>query len=362
MPHLRLQNLEKRYDATVAVRGLTLSLEKGRLLSLLGPSGCGKTTTLRMIAGFVAPTAGTISIGDARIDRDPPERRNIGMVFQNYALFPHMTAARNVEFGLRMRAVARAERDARVAEALEMVGLAALAARYPAQLSGGQQQRVALARALVIRPDVLLLDEPLSNLDAALRAEMRAEIRALQRRTGITTVLVTHDQAEALAMSDRVAVMSEGELVEEGTPEELASRPRRLFTAGFLSARTALPGRVERDGGAARFVAEGGIALDLPADAPVGADHAVLRASRLRLLPAGADPGGAAFAVPVSVERASFLGDTIEIEVAAGGRRIAVVRPAGEDLPPVGAAALLAAPADAVTFIAEPHTHGGPRT
>jgi putative spermidine/putrescine transport system ATP-binding protein len=353
MAHLELAGLEKRFDATVAVRAMSMTVERGQLVSLLGPSGCGKTTTLRMVAGFVAPTAGTIRLAGRQIVGVPPERRNIGMVFQSYALFPHMTVAGNVAFGLKTRGVGRADRDARTARALDLVGLSALAGRYPAQLSGGQQQRVALARALVIEPDVLLLDEPLSNLDAALRAEMRGEIRRLQRRLGITTLLVTHDQQEALGLSDRIVVMDRGELVEDATPEALSDRPRRLFTATFLGARTALPGRVVADDGGPRFVAEGGIVVRLDAPGPVGATHAVLRAARLSFAPAGGD----VLAVPGRVATVGYLGDQVEFTVEAAGASIRVIRPTGGPLPAAGEAVTVHGGPDAVAVLSEPRVN-----
>jgi len=246
MAHLELTGLSKRYGENVAIADVTLAIARGSFVSLLGPSGCGKTTTLRMVAGFIAPDSGTIRLDGRAIERDPPHLRHIGMVFQNYALFPHLSVAGNVEFGLRMRDVAVVDRNARVAEAIAAVELKGFETRYPAQLSGGQQQRVALARALVIRPELLLLDEPLSNLDASLRGEMRREIRALQRRHGITTLFVTHDQEEALSLSDRVVVMEKGRVIEDATPGELSESPRRLFSARFLGARTVLAGTVDR--------------------------------------------------------------------------------------------------------------------
>src|SRR5215468_2652057 len=210
MPFLELDKLTKRFGDQLAVDSLSLVVDKGEFVTLLGPSGCGKTTTLQMIAGFADVTSGNIRLEGRDLLAVKPARRGLGIVFQSYALFPHMTAGANVAFGLEMQAVGRAERDARVREALALVGLAGLAERYPRRLSGGQQQRVALARALVIRPDVLLLDEPLSNLDAKLRIELRSEIRRVCKETGITAVYVTHDQKEALSMADRVAVLSHG--------------------------------------------------------------------------------------------------------------------------------------------------------
>jgi putative spermidine/putrescine transport system ATP-binding protein len=221
MARLELQTLSKRYGDFHAVREVSLDIADGEFLVLLGPSGCGKTTTLRMIAGFVTPSGGSIRIGGNDITALPPWKRNTGLVFQSYALFPHLTVAQNVAFGLEMRKAARDDIAARVTEALRLVRLGHLAERLPRQLSGGQQQRVALARALAIRPDVLLLDEPLSNLDAKLREEVRVEIRELQRQLGLTTVMVTHDQEEALTVADRLVVMSEGEVRQNGTQRDL---------------------------------------------------------------------------------------------------------------------------------------------
>ena len=234
MSDLRLEGITKRYGAVSAVEGVNLEVRDGEFLTLLGPSGCGKTTTLGLIAGFFPPSAGEIYLKGRPVAGLPPFKRDIGVVFQDYALFPHMTAGENVAFGLKMRGVERSETDARVKEALELVQLRGLADRRPLELSGGQRQRVALARALVIRPAVLLLDEPLSNLDLKLREEMRVEIAGLQRRLGITTVFVTHDQGEALVMSDRIAVMQAGRIVQLGRPAEIYERPASRFVAEFI--------------------------------------------------------------------------------------------------------------------------------
>ncbi len=230
---VRVHDVSVAYGPTAALRNLSLEVHPGEMLALLGPSGCGKTTLLRAIAGFLAHT-GEIYIGEARATPLPSHRRNLGMVFQDYALFPHMTVADNVGFGLRMRRVPRTERAARVEEAITLVGLGEVGLRLPRQLSGGQQQRVALARALVIRPSVLLLDEPLSALDRKLREEMELELRLLQKRVGITTIFVTHDQEEALAISDRIAVMHSGRVLQVGTPEEIYDRPRHEFVSAFV--------------------------------------------------------------------------------------------------------------------------------
>ena len=230
---VRLDRISVRYRDVVAVDNVNLVLPAGEILALLGPSGCGKSTLLRSVAGFVSH-AGDIHIGDKVMTRVPPHRRNIGMVFQDYALFPHMTVAENVGFGLKMRRVAGQEIAARVAEALALVGLEGLSSRMARQLSGGQQQRVALARSLVIRPAVLLLDEPLSALDKKLREEMRVELRRIQRLTGVTTIFVTHDQDEALGLADRLALMSKGSLLQIGKPEEIYRRPVSPFVAQFV--------------------------------------------------------------------------------------------------------------------------------
>ncbi|HET7264237.1 MAG TPA: ABC transporter ATP-binding protein [bacterium] len=244
MAEIRLRGLTKRFGDVVAVDGLTLDAASGELVALLGPSGCGKTTTLRMVAGFETPTAGQILLDDRDVTGVAPERRNCGMVFQHYALFPHLTVAQNVAFGLEMRQVPRAEIARRAAEILDRVGLGGLGGRFPRQLSGGQQQRTALARALVINPSVLLLDEPLANLDAKLREEMRFYIRSLQREFGITTLYVTHDQAEALVLADRVAVMMDGVLRQFDAPEEIYHRPKSAAVAAFIGLTNLLPGRV----------------------------------------------------------------------------------------------------------------------
>ncbi len=225
-----------------------MAIEPGSLVALLGPSGCGKTTTLRMIAGLLDPSAGEILLDDRPITRLPAYRRNIGMLFQNYALFPHMNVAENVGFGLEARGVGRDARAARTAAALRLVQLGDYGARLPAQLSGGQQQRVALARALVIQPALLLLDEPLGALDKSLRQSMQVELRALQRRLGITTVMVTHDQDEALTMADRIAIMRDGQLEQTGAPAEIYQRPASRFVASFLGAANFFRGRVDRVG------------------------------------------------------------------------------------------------------------------
>src|SRR5262245_33184553 len=238
MPGVAIAGLTKRYGDVGAVVGLDLTVRPGELVALLGPSGCGKTTTLRLVAGFIAPDGGEIRVGDRVLSSPtmviPPERRRMAMIFQSYALWPHMTVTQNVAYGLRFAGVPRPERERRVEAMLQVVQLGGYGARYPGELSGGQQQRVAVARALVVEPEILLLDEPLSNLDASLREEMRFEIRRLHEQFGITTLYVTHDQAEAMVISDRVAVLQTGRVVQIGTAEELFETPRTRFVAEFI--------------------------------------------------------------------------------------------------------------------------------
>ncbi len=234
MSFLVLDQLTRRFGDHAAVDALSLAVERGEFVSLLGPSGCGKTTTLQMIAGFVVPTSGAIRLENHDLHSVHPSQRGLGIVFQSYALFPHLTVAENVAFGLQMRKIARAECQLRVTETLKLVGLDGFAERYPRRMSGGQQQRVALARALVIRPSILLLDEPLSNLDAKLREEMQIELRQIQRASGTTTILVTHDQAEAMALSDRIVVMNKGRVEQIAAPHEAYENPATPFVANFL--------------------------------------------------------------------------------------------------------------------------------
>ena len=261
---LSLADLTAHSGTTKVLDALTMDVGGGELVSLLGASGCGKTTTLRLIAGFLAPTTGTIRLGTTDLVRLPAHRRDIGLVFQSYALFPHLTVEGNVGFGLRQRGIAAGERQRRVGEMLERVGLSPLADRLPGALSGGQRQRVALARALVINPRLLMFDEPLSNLDAKLRVEMRAEIRTLQRANGTTAIFVTHDQEEAFSISDRVAIMHQGRIMQYAAPEVLYQRPANDFVARFVGFENLIPMRVvARQGGAVTAEARG-VTLDLP--------------------------------------------------------------------------------------------------
>jgi putative spermidine/putrescine transport system ATP-binding protein len=309
MADLSLNGLSKHYGDFYAVREVSLSIADGEFLVLLGPSGCGKTTTLRMVAGFIEPSAGHVRLAGQDVTLLPPWKRNAGMVFQSYALFPHMTVAQNVAFGLEMRKLPRADIERRVEEVLALVRLGGYGGRLPRQLSGGQQQRVALARALAIRPDVLLLDEPLSNLDAKLRQEVRVEIRELQRQLGLTTVMVTHDQEEALTMADRLVVMNEGSVRQVGSQRDLYERPADRFVAGFVGRTTFLAGAVEAPG---RFRSDGGLALACTGGSP-GRAALSLRPERVEI---GLQPrSGLDNCLPGTVEFVSYLGALIDIHV-----------------------------------------------
>jgi putative spermidine/putrescine transport system ATP-binding protein len=310
MARVELQDLGKTYGGgVVAVAGVSLAIAQGELVALLGPSGCGKTTTLRMIAGFIAATSGRVLIGGRDVTDLPPYRRDTGMVFQGYALFPHMSVAENVAFGLEMRRVEQAAIASRVAEALRLVRLEGLGGRLPRELSGGQQQRVALARALVVNPAVFLLDEPLSNLDAKLRHEVRIEIRQLQQRLGLTTIFVTHDQEEALTLADRLVLMNKGAIQQIGSPEDLYNRPANLFVADFIGKANVIRGRLESPG---TFASAGGMAVRCAAGALAGGSDAalVLRPERIALSPAPVT--GRTNAVGGRIERLTYLGPLTE--------------------------------------------------
>jgi len=318
VPFLEIQGLVKRYGTVAAVDGVDLAVERGEFLSLLGPSGCGKSTTLLAIAGFVEPSAGRIRIDGREMAQVKPNRRNIGIVFQSFALFPHMTVAENVGFGLEMRRMPAGERAGRVKEALALVRLGELADRYPKQLSGGQQQRVALARALVIRPDLLLLDEPMSSLDAKLREEMRVEIRDIQRRVAITTILVTHDQAEALLMADRVAVMDRGRIARVGKPYEVYEDPGSAFVSNFLGRTNLIAATVVgRDDGRLRLrIGE----VEIDARGEVDGDEVMLSLRPERLSFDGAG-------LPGRVESCLFMGGQWLYRVSTAIGELVVIRP-----------------------------------
>ena len=310
-PALRLAGIEKHYGATTAVAGIDLAVAEGELVTLLGPSGCGKTTTLGLIAGFFAPSAGEIYLKGKPVVDLPSFRRDIGVVFQDYALFPHMSAGENVGFGLRMRNVAPAEIASRVRDALDLVKLGGLADRRPLQMSGGQRQRVALARALVINPAVLLLDEPLSNLDLKLREEMRVEIVSIQRRLGITTIFVTHDQGEALVMSDRIAVMNHGRIEQIGTPAEIYETPATRFVAEFIGRMNLFAATVTPERGVR--VADATFPVVVPAD--LGSDAAVHVAVRPERAHLTRERPAEGLALAGVVRRVFYLGATREVHV-----------------------------------------------
>ncbi len=342
MASIHLEGVTKRFGPVVAVHQLTLHIQEGELLTLLGPSGCGKTTTLRLVAGFLTPEKGRIHFGALDVTRLPPEHRNVGIVFQNYALFPHMTVAQNVAFGLEVRGLSTSEIRSRVAEILERVQLRGLEHRYPHQLSGGQQQRVALARALVINPQVLLLDEPLANLDAKLREEMRFYIRHLQREFGITTIYVTHDQAEAMVLADRIALLRDGVLQQVAPPEEIYRRPQSRWVADFVGLCNFLPGRV--------LGLEDGF---LVVDTPVGVVRCSGTADAGRVLvcvrPESLRPaaGGANRIVGVVRER-TFLGNLLDLRVVCpGGVVLRVQLTSAQDAQPGDALPLEFRPQDA---------------
>ena len=327
MAYLDLKRITKRFRGTVAVDDLSLSVEEGEMLCLLGPSGCGKTTTLRAIAGFESIDAGRIYLRGNDVTNLPPENRDIGLVFQNYALFPHLTVRQNIAFGLEMRRKPADEVNRAVLEALELVQLDGVGERYPRQLSGGQQQRVALARAIAIQPQLLLLDEPLSNLDAKLRDSMRDEIRRVQRLTSITAIFVTHDQGEALAMADRMAVMDRGRIVQVDTPLQVYARPVDPFIAGFIGKANLLPGRmVSHAGSGAALDAGGGLILPGITETalqPGEAAVAVIKSERVNLT--RQQPVGAMTSVPVRVDGCTFLGATMAYNCSLGDRRLSAI-------------------------------------
>ena len=298
-----IRDAVKRYGDFTALNGVSLNIKEGEFFTLLGPSGCGKTTLLRMIAGFNSIEGGDFYFGEKRINDVPAHKRDIGMVFQNYAIFPHLTVKENVAYGLKARKVGKQEMETRVSEALELVQISHLADRKPNELSGGQQQRVALARAFVIEPSVLLMDEPLSNLDAKLRVQMRTVIKKLQRRLGITTIYVTHDQEEALAISDRIAVMKDGNIMQIGTPNEIYAKPQNPFVAGFIGVSNFLDCEV-RNG---RTVVQDEITVDIPLrKAFSGKAKLSARPEQLFFSEQG---------MPGKVLFSTFLGDFIEYEV-----------------------------------------------
>jgi len=323
--HVRFIDVQKSFDGrTLVVKNLNLDVAKGEFLTLLGPSGSGKTTTLLMLAGFEAATHGEITLSGRPINRVPPHKRGIGMVFQNYALFPHMTVNENLAFPLQVRRKGRAETEARVKRVLEMVELPQMGNRRPAQLSGGQQQRVAVARALVFDPELVLMDEPLGALDKQLREQMQSELKALQQQVGITFVFVTHDQGEALSMADRVAIFNQGRIVQVGTPEDVYERPQNRFVADFVGSSNLLPpDMAARLGGARAWTS--------------------LRPEKIRLLDTDNVADGLAVADAV-LQSAHYQGAATRLTFDAAGTRLAATLPAGAAAPAIGSTARLAWP------------------
>ena len=353
---VRIEQVNLSYGDNHVLRSIDLDIRPGELFAFLGPSGCGKTTLLRLIAGFNRADSGRVLVGGNDISALPPWKRDIGMVFQSYALWPHMTVARNVAFGLEEKRVPRAEIGPRVAAALELVGLTGLDQRRPAQLSGGQQQRVALARTIAVEPKLLLLDEPLSNLDAKLRVQVRRELRELQQRLGLTTIFVTHDQEEANTICDRIAVMNDGVIQQVGTPKQLYEQPANLFVANFLGTANILEGRIAGDGASRVFEAPGDLRIPVPPDLKVPPlSKMVFRPQDATIMAAGeaARPGTARVTGTVSYRE--FLGSSVRYGVRAGTADIAVDRPfhAGDTLYEVGTTATVAIATNAIRWLSE---------
>jgi iron(III) transport system ATP-binding protein len=319
------QNIRKQFGAFTAIHDLSITIEPGTLVTLLGPSGCGKTTTLRMLAGLEHPSSGRIIIGGKDVTMLPANERDVSMVFQSYALFPHMTSLDNVAYGLESSGLKRKEAHEKAEDGLKLVGLAGMGQRLPAELSGGQQQRVAVARALVLEPQVLLLDEPLSNLDARLRRSVRTEIRELQQRLGFTAVYVTHDQDEALAVSDRIIIMKDGMIAQEGTPRDLYEAPASAFIADFMGEANVMPCEVISVEGADATIRIAGLEHKVPSrNARLGVAKLAVRPNSITLEPATGAP------FPGRITHAAYLGDHIEYEVETDTGSLFVVDPAVE--------------------------------
>ena len=353
---LELRGVSKHYDGAggaPAVDAIDLGVASGEFIALLGPSGCGKTTTLRMVAGFVVPTAGRIFLRGADITDVPPHRRDMGMVFQSYALFPHMTVRGNIEFGLHSHKVGKAETVKRVARALDLVGLGAYDKRYPRELSGGQQQRVAVARVLALDPKLLLFDEPLSNLDAKLRGQMRHEIRKLQKEVGVTTLFVTHDQDEALTMADRIVVLNQGKIEQIGTPVQIYEHPQARFVADFIGTSNFLTGRIAGgEADRAAFTSARGLSVDVGGSPPRDATGVLaIRPEKVEFVDAAA-PGG--FAATIS--DVTRLAGMIEYELTLETGDAIIVReqrrPGVEERPPGSLVAVRWRPQD-IHFFAD---------
>jgi iron(III) transport system ATP-binding protein len=360
MAFIDIVGIDKRFGRLGALLGVTLAVEEREFITLLGPSGCGKTTMLRLLAGFLLPDAGHIEVSGRCISSPrgglPPEQRRMGMVFQNYAVWPHLSVFENVAFGLRLAKVARSEVAVRVARVLAAVGLEGLEARHPGQLSGGQQQRVALARSLVVEPTILLLDEPLSNLDAKLRERMRGELKALQRRTGITFIHVTHDQAEAMALSDRIVVFNKGRVQQVGTPREVYERPANLFVADFMGLVNKLPGTVLAQSGGTARVKVGAQTLDAALsqglDDAVAAVTVAIRPEAIRI--GAAAPSAACNVLKGRLVESAFLGNIVDHQVDVDGMRLRVQGDRREGLAPGSLLHLTIAIGDCVAMRNDP--------
>jgi putative spermidine/putrescine transport system ATP-binding protein len=332
-PAVQMRRVSRHYGSVAAVEDFDLTIAEGEFVALLGSSGCGKTTTLRMMAGLEQPSSGDIVVKGRRVNDVPVHARNVGMVFQNHALFPHRTAFENIAFGLKYRRVPKPEIARRVARALEVVRLPHVADRLPSQLSGGQQQRIAVARAIVIEPDLLLFDEPLSALDAGLRDELRVELKRIQKTLGITTVFVTHDQQEALSMADRIVVMHGGRKRQEGTPEEIYRAPNSEFVMRFFGRVNTLPGIVTgAAAGTMRVALAEGVTLSVAGEAAPGTKLSLLlRAERLRLVPDDGAP-----ALRGHVTGVDYLGMMVRYDVACGAETFQAIQPAEDTVLPVG--------------------------
>jgi spermidine/putrescine transport system ATP-binding protein len=348
---VRLDNVVKRFDDAVAVDGISMEVPRGSFFAMLGPSGCGKTTTLRMIGGFEEPTEGRIFLGDQDVVGLPPYKRDVNTVFQSYALFPHMSTEANVAFGLERKGVPKGERRGRVAEILELVGLAGFAKRKPKQLSGGQQQRVALARALVNHPRVLLLDEPLGALDLKLRKQMQLELKRIQNEIGITFVHVTHDQEEAMTMADTIAVMSGGHIEQLGAPQELYERPATAFVAGFLGVSNLLPGTVEGPG-AVRL--DTGELIRAEANGHTGRVAAGVRPEKITI-----GSGGGANELSGTISETAYIGVATQVVVRTAAGTVQVFAQnidRGGRIPSLGDNVILSWAPDSTFVVAEETT------
>ncbi len=351
---IKVEGVDLSYGDNHVLKNVNLEIPPGDLFAFLGPSGCGKTTLLRLIAGFNRADRGRVLLDGEDITPLPPWKRDVGMVFQSYALWPHMTVERNVAFGLEERGLPKQEIGPRVAAALEMVGLTGLGGRRTSELSGGQQQRVALARTIVVEPKVLLLDEPLSNLDAKLRVEVRRELRELQKRLGITTIFVTHDQEEANTICDRIAVMNNGEVQQVGTPMQLYEHPGNLFVAGFLGTANIIDGKLVSNGPGVAYEIPGGGRIELPGSAKIPLHgRLVFRPQSVSLVPAGTPPSPSNAHFLSSVAHREFLGATLRYGLTLGNQEVLIDVPfrSGDVLHEIGAKVSAVVPQSALLWL-----------